>query len=175
MSEEFGYTVPFKIKEKLQEHFEDRPTQLHTCRELTKAQMMSDKTIIEFNERYTVLLEERTEEIPESCESKIIIVAYIDALQDDVGRKLRSNIAKFKDEPDHPKAIRTLRDAVNQTVKLEWEQTFANLQDAEIMNISPGNSPQNSKSESDRAEINAIYNARRYKHRQHRNWDNNKK
>ena len=74
-----------KIKIKLQEHFIERPTQLHASRELTKAQMRSDETIIEFNDRYTVLLEESTKEIPETCESKIIIVAYIDALQDDVG------------------------------------------------------------------------------------------
>ena len=81
--------------------------------------MKSDKTIIEFNDRYTVLLEESTEEVPEICKSKIIIVAYIDALQDNVGRKPRSNIAKFEDEPCHPKAIRTLRNAMNQAVKLE--------------------------------------------------------
>ena len=31
------------------------------------------------------LLEESTEEIPETCESKIIIIAYINTLQDDVG------------------------------------------------------------------------------------------
>ena len=102
-----------KIKKKLQEHFGQIPTQLHACRELTKAQMKPDETIIEFNDRYTVLLKESTEEIPETCKSKIIIVAYIDALQDDVGRKLRANIAKFEDEPHHPKAIRTLRDAMN--------------------------------------------------------------
>ena len=46
-----------KIKKKLQEHFGERPTQLHAPRELTKAQMRSDETIIEFNDRYTVLLE----------------------------------------------------------------------------------------------------------------------
>ena len=73
------------------------------------------------------------------------------------------------------KHIRTLRDAMNQAVKLEQKQKFANLQDAEIMNISPENSPQNSKSESDGAEIDAIYGNRRYKSRQHKNWDNNKK
>ena len=39
---------------------------------------------------------------------------------------------------------------MNQAVKLEWEQKFANLQDAEIMNISPQSSTQNSESESDR-------------------------
>ena len=43
------------------------------------------------------------------------------------------------------------------------------------MNISPESSPQNSKSESDGAEIDAIYGNRRYKSRQCRNWDNNKK
>ena len=43
------------------------------------------------------------------------------------------------------------------------------------MNISPENSPQNSESESNRPEIDAIYGDRRYKSRQHRNWDNNKK
>ena len=43
------------------------------------------------------------------------------------------------------------------------------------MNISPESSPQNSESESDGAEIDAIYDDRRYKHRQHRNWDDNKK
>ena len=95
--------------------------------------------------------------------------------KDDVGRKLRSNIAKFKDELHHPKAIRTLRDAMTQAVKLEWEQKFTNLQDTEIMNISPDNSPQNSKSECNGAEIDAIYSDRRYKSQQHRNWDNNKK
>ena len=122
-----------------------------------------------------VLLEESTEEIPETCKSKIIIVAYINVLQDDVGRKLRLNIAIFKDEPHHPKAIKTLRDTMNQAVNLEQEQKFTNLQDAEIMNISLENSPQNSESESDGAEINSIYSDRRYKSRQHRNWDNNKK
>ena len=55
-------------------------TQLHASRELTKAQMKSNKTIIKFNDRYTVLIEESTEEIPETCESKIIIVAYINTL-----------------------------------------------------------------------------------------------
>ena len=79
--------------------------------------MKSDETIIKFNNRYTFLLEESTEEIPETCELKIIIIAYIDTLQDDIGRKLRSNIAKFKDGPHHPKVIKTLRDAMNQ-VKL---------------------------------------------------------
>ena len=74
-----------KMKKKLQEHFRERPTQLHASRELTKAQMRSDETIIEFNDRYTVLSEESPEEIPETCKSKIIIVAYINALQDDVG------------------------------------------------------------------------------------------
>ena len=59
------------------------------------------------------------EEIPETCESKIIIIAYINVLQDDVGRKLRLNIAKFEDKPHHPKAIKTLRDSMNQAVKLE--------------------------------------------------------
>ena len=131
--------------------------------------MGSDETIIEFNNRYTVLLEENMEEIPETCESKIIIIAYINALQDDVGRKLRSNIAKFKDEPHYPKVIKTLRDAMNQAVKLEWEQKFTNLQDAKIMNILSENSPQNSGSELAGAEIDAIYSDRRYKYRQHRN------
>ena len=96
-----------KIKKNLQEHFGERPTQCHTSRELTKVQMRSDKMIIEFNDRYTVLLKKSTEEVPESCKSKIIILVYIDALQDDIGRKLQSNIAKFEDEPHHPKAIRT--------------------------------------------------------------------
>ena len=59
--------------------------QFHASRELTKTQMKSNKTIIEFNDRYTVLLEESTEEILETCKSKII-VAYINTLQDDVGR-----------------------------------------------------------------------------------------
>ena len=76
-----------KIKNKLHKHFRERPTQLHTSRELSKAQMKPDKTIIEFNNKYTVLLEESTEEITETCESKIIIVVYIDALQDNIGRK----------------------------------------------------------------------------------------
>ena len=138
-----------KIKKKLQEHFRERPTQLQASRELTKAQMKSDETIVKFNDRYMVLLEESTEEIPETCKSKIIIVAYFDTLQDDVGRKLRSNIANFEEEPCHQKAIKPLRDAMNQAVKLEQEQKFANLQDAKIMNISPDNSPQNSESESD--------------------------
>ena len=48
--------------------------QLHASRELTKAQMKSDETIIEFNDRYMVLLEESTEDGPETCESKIIII-----------------------------------------------------------------------------------------------------
>ena len=112
-----------KIKKKLQEHFGERPTQFHASRELTKAQMRSDETIIEFNDRYTVLLKESTEEVPEACKSNyiiiIIIVAYIDALQDDIGRKLQSNIAQFEDKPCHPKAIRTLRGTMNQAVKLE--------------------------------------------------------
>ena len=62
---------------------------------------------------------------------------------------------------------------MNQAVKLEWEQKFGNLQDAEIMNIPPESSPQNS--ESDGAEIDGMYSDRRYKSRQHRNWDNNRK
>ena len=78
-----------KIKKKLQEHFGETPTQLHISRELTKAQMKPDETIIEFNDRYTVLLEESMEEIPETSKSKIIIVACIDALKDNIGRKLR--------------------------------------------------------------------------------------
>ena len=43
------------------------------------------------------------------------------------------------------------------------------------MNISLENSSQNSKSESDGAEIDAICGDRKYKSRQHRNWENNKK
>ena len=81
---------------------------------------------------------------------------------------------KFKDEPCHPKAIKTLRDAMDQAVKLEPEQKFANIQDAEIMNISPDKLLQNSGFESEGAEIDALYGDRRYKSRQHRNWDNNR-
>ena len=92
-----------KIKKALQEYFSERPTQLHTSRELTETQMWSDEYIIEFNDRYTTLLEESTDEIPKTCKSKIVIVAYIDALYDSFGRKLRSNIAKFEDDPCHPK------------------------------------------------------------------------
>ena len=163
-----------KIKKKLQEHFRKRPTQLHTSRELTKAQMRSNETIVKFNNRYTILLEESMEEFPETCESKTIIIAYTDALQHDIRRKLRSNIGKFKDKPHHPKAIKTLRDVMNQAVKLEWKQKFTNIQDTKIMDISPESSPQNSESESDGAEIDAIYSDRRYKSRQHRKWDNNR-
>ena len=167
-------TTADKFKKELQEHFRGRPTQLHVSTELTRAQMKPDKTIIEFNDRYTVLLEESTEEIQETCESEIIIVAYIDALQDDIGRKLRSNTTKF-DKPHHLKAIKTLRDAMNQVVNLECEQKCANLQDADIMNISPESLPQNSESESDGVEIDTIYVNRRHKSRQYRNWDNNRK
>ena len=99
-----------KFRKKLQEHFGERPTQLDTSKELTKAQMQPEETIIKFNDRYTVLLEESIEEIPETCKLKIIIVT----LEDDIGRKLRLNIAKFEDEPHHPKAIKTLRDTMNQ-------------------------------------------------------------
>ena len=68
-----------------------------------------------------------------------------------------------------PKAIRSLWDSMDQAIKIEKEQKFTKLQDTEIMNISPDNSPQNSGSESDGAEIDAIYGDRRYKSRQHRN------
>ena len=97
-----------RARKKTREHFREKPTQLHASRELSKAQMKADKTIIEFNDKCTVLLEESTEEISETCKSKFIIVAYIDTLQDDIARKLRSNIVKFEDEPHHPKAIKTL-------------------------------------------------------------------
>ena len=86
-----------------------------------------------------------------------------------------SNITKFKDEPHHPKAIKTLRGMMNQVVKLEWEQKFANLKDTEVMNISPESSPQKSESESHISEIDVIYGNTRYQHKQHRNWDNNRK
>ena len=49
-----------------------------------------------------------TDEIHENCRSKIVIIAYIDTLYIDMGRKLRSNISKFEDDPCHPKAIRSL-------------------------------------------------------------------
>ena len=58
---------------------------------------------------------------------------------------------------------------MDQAIKLEKEQKFANLQEAEIMNISPDSSPQNSGSESEEAEIDAIYGDRRYRSRQHKN------
>ena len=61
--------------------------------------MRPDKSVLIFNDRYTVLLEESTEEIPETYRSKIVIVAYIDALHDDIGRKLPSNITKYEDDP----------------------------------------------------------------------------
>ena len=160
-----------KIKKMLQEYFGQRPTQLHASRELTRTQIRANESIIEFNNRYTVLLEESTDEIPETCSSKIVIVGYINTLYDDVGRKLRSNIVKFDNDPCHPKAIKSLQDTMNQTMKIEKEQKFVKLQDAEIMNISPDNSPQNSDSESDGAEINAIYGNRRYQSRQQRNWN----
>ena len=63
-----------KIKKILQEYFGERPTQLHTSRELTKVQMRPEESILVFNDRYTVLLEESLDEIPEMCSSKIIIV-----------------------------------------------------------------------------------------------------
>ena len=72
----------------------------------------------------------------------------------------------------HPKAIRSLHDTVNQAIRLEKEQKFANLQDAEIMNISPDSSPQNSRSESKGAANKcSISGDRRYKSRKHRNWN----
>ena len=58
-----------KIKKILQEYFRERPTKLHTSRELTKAQMRPDESILVFNDRYTLLLEESTDEIPETCRS----------------------------------------------------------------------------------------------------------
>lgn len=95
------------IKKILQKHFGEKATQLHISRELTKAHMRPDESFL-INNRYTVLLEESTDEIPETCSSKIVIIAYTDTLHDGIGRKLRSTIAKFEDEPHHPKAIRTL-------------------------------------------------------------------
>ena len=111
--------------------------------------MRPDESILIFNDRYTVLLEESTEEIPETCRLKTVIVAYIDTLHDDIGRKLRSNTAKFAEDPHHPKAIRTLCDTSNQAIRLEKEQKFASIQDTEILNNSPDSSPQKSGSESD--------------------------
>ena len=42
---------------------------------------------------------------------------------------------------------------MDQSIRLEKEQKFANLQDAEIMNISLDSSTQNSRSESEGAKI----------------------
>ena len=77
--------------------------------------------------------ERHTHTIPETCKSKIVIVAYINAPHDDIGRKLRSNIANLEDEPHHPKAIRTLCNMMDQAQRWEKEQNFTNLQKAEIM------------------------------------------
>ena len=44
-------------------------------------------------------------------------------------------------------------------------------EEAEIMDISPNSSPQNSRSESEGAEIDAIYGNKRYKSKQQRNWN----
>ena len=131
--------------------------------------MQPDESIIEFNDWCTILLEESTNEIPEACRSKIVIVAYSDALHDNVGRKQIKH-SKVHD-PCHPKAIRSVCDTMDQAIGLEKEQKFANLQDTEIMNISPDSSPQNSGSELEGAEIDSIYGDRRYKSRQHRNWN----
>ena len=134
-----------KIKKILQEYFGERPTQLHTSRELTKTQMRPDESTLVFNNMYTILLEETTDELPETCSSKAGIVTYIDSLHDDISRKLRSNIAKFEDDQCHPKASRTLCDTMDQALRLEKEQKFDNIQDAKIMNISPDSSPQMAK------------------------------
>ena len=160
-----------KIKKILQEHFRERPTQLHASRELTQAQMRPDESVLIFIDRYTVLLEESTDEIPVTCSSKIITVTYIDALHDGIGRKLCSNIEQSEDDPHHPRAIRTLWDTMDQAQRLEKEQNFAYIHEAEIMNISPDSSPQNSSSESEGADINAIYGNRHYQSRNHRNWN----
>ena len=42
-----------KIKKILQEYFGERPTQLHASRELTKAQMRPEESILVFNDNYT--------------------------------------------------------------------------------------------------------------------------
>ena len=76
-----------KITKILQEHFGERPTQLHASRELMKAQMRPKESVLIFNDRYTILLEESTDEIPETCSSKIVIIAYINTLHDDIGKK----------------------------------------------------------------------------------------
>ena len=131
--------------------------------------MRPEESILVFNDRYTLLLEESTNEISETCSSKIIIVAYTDAIHDEISRKLRSSITKFKNHPSHLKAIRTLCDIMDQAQKLEKEQKFINIQDAVIKNISPDSSPLNSGSESDGVEIDTIYSDRRYKSRNQRN------
>ena len=43
-------------------------------------------------------------------------------------------MAKFEDDPCHPKAIRTLWDMMDQAQKLEKEQKFTNIQEAEKPN-----------------------------------------
>ena len=68
--------------------------------------MKPEEFVLIFNDRYIVILEENIDEIPEICDSKIVIVVYIDVLHEDIGRKLRTTLVRFEDDPRHPKAIK---------------------------------------------------------------------